>query len=87
MPSQKSTWRDEQRDIEVRITICFKSSQTIVMYDPVLIFLSGLVDGRKGGGDEMRTERMSSGIALVASSMTQHAASKMDALYLLFSLC
>ena len=71
----------------MRITICLKSSQTSVIYDPVVIFERGLIDGRKNRGAEMRTERMPSGIALVASSMTQHAASKMDTLYLLFSLC
>ena len=46
------------------------------MNDAVMIFERELIDGRKNRGIEIR---MSSGIALVASSMTQHAASKMHA--------
>ena len=47
------------------------------MCDAVVIFERGLIDGRKNRGVEMRRERTSSGIALVASCMTQHVASKM----------
>ena len=51
------------------------------MYDAVVIFGRGSIDGRKIREGETRRERMSSGtrrIALVASSMTQHAASKIE---------